>query len=194
MRFVLATENPGKIVEIRKLLSMYGIDIVTRNELGIDLNVEETGTTFFENALIKAKAICGVAGLPAIADDSGLEVEALGGEPGVYTSSFGGEGLNESARCKYLLMKLRNTEHRNAKFVCCIVCAFPDGEIISASGECYGKIAKEPRGTNGFGYDPVFIAEGMGVTMAELDADMKDKISHRGKALDGFVRQILGRA
>jgi len=194
MRFVLASENPGKIVEMRKLLSVPGIEIVSRKELDIDMVVDETGGTFYENALIKAKAICNASRLPAIADDSGLEVDALGGNPGVYTSSFGGEGLDDSERCDFLLDKLRDTEHRNAKFVCYIVCVFPDGEIISSNGECKGVIAKAPRGAGGFGYDPVFIAEGMDATMAELDEEIKNRISHRGKALESFVRIIESKA
>ena len=120
--------------------------------------------------------------------------DALGGNPGVYTSSFGGEGLDDSERCDFLLDKLRDTEHRNAKFVCYIVCVFPDGEIISSNGECKGVIAKAPRGAGGFGYDPVFIGEGMDATMAELDEEIKNRISHRGKALESFVRIIESKA
>lgn len=190
MTYILATANPGKIAEMKKILSGLGIDIKTREDMGIDIDVEETGTTFIENATLKAKAICKASGMPAIADDSGLIVDTLGGAPGVYASSYGGDGLDPKQRYLYLLEKLGNTEQRSAKFVSTIVCAFPGGSIISASGECCGSIAYEPQGTGGFGYDPVFIPDGMDKTMAELTADEKNAISHRGKALREFVKVL----
>jgi len=186
MRFVLATNNPGKIQEMREILPNLGIEFLTRNDIGIDIEIEETGTTFMDNALIKAKTICSLSGLPAIADDSGLIVDALDGAPGVYTSSFGGNGLSSGERCGYLLKKLKNVRRRSAKFVCTIVCAFPDGDVITAQGECCGSIADAPSGSNGFGYDPVFIAEGYEKTMAELTSDEKNALSHRGAALRAF--------
>jgi len=190
MKFILATENPGKIKEMKEILTSMDIDVVTRTEFGIDIEVEETGTTFEENALIKAKAICEAAGLPAIADDSGLCIDALGGAPGVYSSSFGGEGLNDKERCEYLLELLKNTEQRSAKFVSTIVCVFPDGRTVLARGECCGDIAIEPHGDNGFGYDPVFCANGNDITLAQLPAAEKNAISHRGKALREFSRLL----
>jgi len=186
MKFVLASANPGKIKEMREILQDFSIDIITRDELGLDIDVAETGTTFTENAMIKANAICKATSLPAVADDSGLCIDALDGAPGLYTSSFGGENLDSEGRCNYLLEKLQKVEHRSAKFVCTIVCAFPDGSLISAQGECLGKIAMAPRGTSGFGYDPVFIPEGSDLTMAELPPEKKNMISHRGKALREF--------
>ena len=190
MKFVLATANPGKVREMRELLSGLGVEVVTRKELGIDIEVEETGGTFFENAMLKAKAICGASGLPAIADDSGLVVGALGGAPGVYSSSYGGEHLDDAGRCDFLLKNVENVEQRSAKFVCTIVCLFPDGKTISAQGECRGKLAASPRGANGFGYDPIFIPDGKDKTMAELLPEEKNAISHRGKALCEFARQL----
>ena len=190
MRFVLATANPGKIQEMREILTELGIEFVTREELGIDLEIEETGSTFRENALLKAKAICDITGLPAISDDSGLMVDALDGEPGVNSSSFGGEELDGKQRYEYLLERLRGVEQRNAKFVCTIVCAFPDGRILTAEGECPGNIAASPRGSNGFGYDPVFFARGKSKTMAELSQEEKNSLSHRGKALRSFARLL----
>jgi len=191
VKFILATANPGKIREMREILPGFGIEFISRKDMGIDIEVEETGTTFYENALIKAKAICALSGLPAIADDSGLIVEALGGAPGVYTSSFGGEKLSDSERCDYLIKKLNDTKQRNARFVCTIVCVFPGGEIISAQGECRGKIAYKPAGLGGFGYDPIFIADGFSKTMAELSPDDKNKTSHRGAALREFAQLLL---
>ena len=186
MKLVLATANKGKISEMQDILSGMGIKIVTRKDLGIELEVEETGTTFLENATLKAEAICKVSGLPAIADDSGLVVDALNGEPGVYSSSYGGPELDDRQRCEFLLGKLRNVEQRNAKFVCNIVCVFPDGFVLESAGECRGAISAEPRGSNGFGYDPVFLVHGYDRTLAELSPDEKNEVSHRGKALRGF--------
>ena len=187
MIFVLATNNPGKIREMQEILPEFGIKFVTRKEVGIDIEIDETGSTFLENATLKAKAICSLSGLASIADDSGLMIDALDGAPGVYTSSFGGEGLSDSERCDYLLQQLKDKKQRNAKFVSTIVCAFPDGEVISAYGECCGKIADAPTGSGGFGYDPVFIAEGFCKTMAELTPDEKNTVSHRGAALRKFA-------
>jgi len=186
VKYVLATANPGKVSEMREVLSKLGIEVITRDDLGIDIDVEETGTTFLENAKLKAKAICAASGLPSVADDSGLVVDALDGKPGVYTSSYGGEGLTPKERCEYLLSNMKNFEHRRAKFVCVIVCAFPDGKLITANGECHGCIVSEPRGSGGFGYDPVFQPDGKDRTMAELAPGEKNAISHRGIALKRF--------
>jgi len=190
MKFVLATANPGKIREMREVLSEFDIELVTREDLGINLDVDETGSTFSENAWLKAKAICEASGLPAIADDSGLMIDALDGGPGVYTSSFGGAELDNRQRCAFLLEKMRGVEHRSAKFVCTIVCLFPDGRAITAEGECPGEIADSLRGGEGFGYDPVFLARGSNKTMAELTPEDKHRLSHRGKALRKFA-QVL---
>jgi len=190
MKYVLATANPGKVTEMREILSGLGIDIITRNDLGIDIDIEETGSTFFENARIKAEAICAASGMPAIADDSGLCVDALNDEPGVYSSSYGGAELSADERCAYLLGKMENMEQRHAKFVCVIVCVFPDGNMLFASGECCGTIVTEPKGSGGFGYDPVFLPDGKSKTMAELSGSEKNLISHRGKALNEFSKLL----
>jgi len=186
--FVLATANSGKITEMRKLLSGLDIKILTRDDVGISFDVEETGTTFLENAAIKAQAISVASSLPAIADDSGLVVDSLNGEPGLYSSSYGGVKLTNHERCIYLLSKMKNMEHRTAKFVCTIVCAFPSGDILSATGQCNGTILTKPQGTCGFGYDPVFRPEGMEKSMAELTVKEKNNISHRGIALREFMK------
>ena len=190
MRFVLATANLGKIGEMREVLAGLGVEVMSRDELGIDIVVEETGLTFYDNALLKAEAICKASGLPAIADDSGLIVDVLGGGPGLYTSSYGGESLNDRERCDYLLRNMEGMEQRRAKFVSTIVCAYPDGTVIHAYGECVGEITPAPRGENGFGYDPVFIAEGRDKTMAELSNEEKNLLSHRGKALREFAEKL----
>jgi len=193
MTFVLSTANPGKIHEMREILSELDIEFVTRHDLGINEDIAETGVTFKENALIKAEAICKATGMPSIADDSGLMVDALGGAPGVYTSTFGGDGLSDSERCECLLQKMANEEHRCAKFVCTIVCVFPDGDFLMAEGECHGIITTAPRGTGGFGYDPIFQADGKTGTMAELPPEEKNRISHRGLALREFAMLVRKR-
>jgi len=175
---------------MRDILNGSGIEIATREELGIDIEVEETGATFLENALLKARAICEASGLPAIADDSGLVVDALNGEPGVYSSTYGGDGLDAGKRFEYLLHKMRGIERRSAKFVCTIVCAFPDGSIIKAEGVCRGTITSSPRGSGGFGYDPVFLVHGTDKTMAELTSAEKNRLSHRGQALRRFLASL----
>jgi len=190
MKYVLATANPGKIAEMREILSELRIDTFTRTDLGIDLDVEETGSTFFENAKIKAEAICSATGMPAIADDSGICVDALGGDPGVYSSSYGGAELSANERCAFLLHKMENVKQRNAIFVSVIVCMFPDGYQLTAAGECTGTIAEEAKGTRGFGYDPVFIPDGKDKTMAELTAGEKNALSHRKKALTEFSKLL----
>jgi len=190
MKFALATANPGKIREIREILSGFDVELASREDLGVCFEVEETGSTFYENALIKAKAISEATGLPAIADDSGLVVDALGGEPGLYSSSYGGEGRSGDERYLYLLEKMKDKRQRSAKFVCTIVCAFPDGRVVSAEGECPGHIAEAPRGSGGFGYDPVFLVGDTDTTMAELSQEEKNKVSHRGAALRNFAKRL----
>ncbi|MCL2408538.1 MAG: XTP/dITP diphosphatase [Oscillospiraceae bacterium] len=187
MKFVLATANKSKIREMREILAELSIEVVSQAEVGLALEVEETGTTFMENALLKAEAVCKASGLPAIADDSGIVVDALGGAPGVYSSEYGGEGLTDSERAALLLKNMEKSEQRTAKFVSIIVCVFPDGEILSAEGECQGEILHEPRGSGGFGYDPVFLVTGTGKSMAELSLEEKNAVSHRGVAIRELV-------
>ena len=186
MKYVLATANQGKIKELGKILSQLDIEYFTRKDLDINIEVDESGFTFLENSTLKADAIAAASGMPAIADDSGLIVDSLGGEPGLFSSSYGGEELTDSGRCMYLLGKMENIEQRRARFVCTIVCSYPDGKHITATGECHGEITTKPRGSDGFGFDPVFLPEGKDRTMAELTIDEKNEISHRGKAMREF--------
>ncbi|MCL2365656.1 MAG: XTP/dITP diphosphatase [Oscillospiraceae bacterium] len=187
MTFVLATANPGKVIEMKEILSGLDFDVVTRADMGIEIEVEETGQTFFDNAMLKARAISQATGLPAIADDSGLMVCALNDEPGVYSSTYGGAELTDTERCAYLLEHMKDQKQKSAKFVCTIVCFFPDDTYISCEGTCSGEIIAAPRGENGFGYDPVFLVSDTDKTMAELSSDEKNKISHRGEALRKFA-------
>lgn len=190
MKFVLATHNPGKLKEMSAILSGLGVEVVSPADLGIDLEVEETGTTFAENAMLKAKAICAAANLPAIADDSGLCVDALNGGPGVYSARYGGEGLDDRGRTALLLQNMRGQTTRAAHFACAIACAFPNGDTLTAEGRCDGAIAFAPMGEGGFGYDPVFLVPEKAKTFSQLTAEEKNAISHRGRALAAFAEKL----
>ena len=187
MKFVLASKNPDKLKEMREIMDQLGIEVVSEAEAGVDVEVEETGSTFEENAALKAKAVCRASGLPAIADDSGLCVTALGGGPGVYSARYGGPGADSK---RLVLENLRGQTDRTAKFVCCVCCIFPDGGGIGARGECEGMIAYAPRGEGGFGYDPIFLVPGMKKTFAQMTPEEKNAISHRGKALAAFQEKL----
>ncbi len=189
-KFVLATHNPGKLAEMRSILSKLGVEVVGPSEAGVEVDVEETGTTFAENAMLKAKAICAAAGLPAIADDSGLCVDALNGGPGVYSARYGGEELDDRGRCMLLLRGMRGQTTRAAHFSCAVACAFPNGDTLTAEGRCDGAIAFAPLGDGGFGYDPVFLVPGKGKTFGQLSAEEKSAISHRGRALASFAEKL----
>ena len=152
----------------------------------MDVEVEETGTTFEENSLLKAKAVMEASGLPAIADDSGLCVDALGGAPGVYSARYGGEGLDDVQRYQLLLENMKGQMPRTARFVSVITCCFPNGDVLSARGECEGSVAFAPMGEGGFGYDPIFFVPGLKKTFSQLTPEEKNAISHRGKALEAF--------
>ena len=193
MKVVLASRNPHKLVEIKQITDKFGFDLILQSELGVDIDVEETGTTFEENSLIKARAVMEATGLPALADDSGIAVDALNGEPGVYSARYGfDESLDDWGR---MMLLLRNTEHvpdgqRQAKFVCVISFVTPEGKIIQARGEIHGELTREPRGENGFGYDPIFYYPPFGQTTAEIPAEQKNQVSHRGNALRIFYEKL----
>lgn len=188
-KIIAATKNKNKIKEFKEILPDY--DIITQEEAGIDIDVEETGTTFMENARLKAMAIFEKTGIPALADDSGLEVFSLGGEPGIYSARYGGEGLDDKGRLNLLLEKMSDVEDelRGAQFVCSI-CFVTSDKVYEAEGKCEGVITREARGENGFGYDPIFYVEEMGKTNAEMTSDEKNSISHRGKALRNLAEML----
>ena len=190
MKAVLASHNKKKMAEMRAILSELGVEILSQADVGVDIEPEETGTTFEENALIKAEAIMQATGLPAIADDSGLVVDALNGEPGVYSARYGGEGLDDTGRWQLLLKNMEGKENRACRFVSVICCAFPDGSQLMTRGECHGVVAEGPRGEGGFGYDPVFWLPEKGKSMAELSPEEKNSISHRGNALRVFKEEL----
>ena len=190
MKLVLASKNPKKLKEMNEILSGMGVEVCLQADVGIDIDVEETGTTFEENSLLKARAVMEASGLPAIADDSGLCVDALNGAPGVYSARYGGEGLDDAGRYRLLLSSMPAGKPRTAKFVSVITCCFPNGDVLTARGECPGTIAFAPMGEGGFGYDPVFFLPKLKKTFAQLSAEEKNAISHRGKALEAFQAKL----
>ena len=189
MKLVLASKNRHKLIEMQTILGELGLEVVLESEVGVDVDVEETGTTFEENALLKAKTVMEASGMAAIADDSGLEVDALNGAPGVYSARYGNKN-SDAERTAFLLENMRDVpaEQRTARFVSAIACALPDGRVVAARGTCEGTILFETRGDNGFGYDPVFYVPELGMTFAEADGAQKNAISHRGNALKKFVQ------
>ena len=190
MKVILASQNQHKLVELSTILSQLGFEIALESEYGLHVDVDETGTTFEENSLLKAEAVMKASGLPVLADDSGLMVDALDGAPGVYSARYGHKS-SDAERIAYLLENLKDVpaERRTAKFVCVITCLWPDGRRIVARGECPGQILFAPKGTGGFGYDPVFYLPELGMTYAELPSEQKNAISHRARALQEFCRK-----
>ena len=193
-RLLLATNNKGKVREYRSLLQSLPFDLVTLAEVGVTADVEEVGETLEENARLKATALAAQSEMLSLADDSGLEVDALGGEPGRLSARYAGEGASDRDRVNYLLSKLEGVpwEERSARFRCVIAVAVPDGQVELCSGECRGVIALEPKGEQGFGYDPIFYLPELDKTMAELPLEVKNEVSHRGKAARK-VPQVLKR-
>jgi XTP/dITP diphosphohydrolase len=183
-RLLLATTNRGKAAEYVSLLKGLDMELLTLDQAGISQEAEENYSTFEENARSKAVFYSALSGLVTLADDSGLEVEALGGEPGVRSSRYAGENASDAERVNFLLEKLKGVpcELRNARFRCVIAIAEPGGKVETVSGECRGRIALEPRGQNGFGYDPVFYLSEYDKTIAEISHELKNEISHRGRA------------
>lgn len=190
MKLVLASKNRKKLEEMQEILSTLGVEVVLEADVGADVEVEETGATFEENAELKAVAVMQATGLPAIADDSGLCVDALNGAPGVYSARYGGDDLDDSARWKLLFNAMRGQVDRRCGFVSCICCAFPNGDKLTTRGECRGTLAYAPKGENGFGYDPIFFVPELKRTFAQLEPEEKNEISHRGKALREFQEKL----
>ena len=193
MKVVMASNNAHKIAELRAILSAYGLDVVSQREAGVHVEPEETGTTFEENSRIKAVAVMQACGLPAVADDSGLMVDALNGEPGVYSARYGGpDCISDSDRINYLLKKLENVPEgkRTAKFVSVVTLVTPDGKEIVARGECEGRILREYRGEGGFGYDPLFLSADFDKTFAEATMDEKNAVSHRARAIKNLLKLL----
>ncbi len=189
MKIIAATKNKNKLREFGEILK--GFEIISQEDAGVDIDVEETGTTFEENSYLKAKAIYDITGITTIADDSGLCVDVLDGEPGVYSARYGGEGYDDKGRVQLLLKNMKDVpdEKRTARFVCVITLVGNEG-TITARGECEGRIDYDPKGENGFGYDPVFYVDRFEKTLAEVTPEEKNSISHRGKALKIFAEKL----
>jgi XTP/dITP diphosphohydrolase len=193
---LIATNNKGKILEIKDILADLEISLLTPADLGLALEVAEDGHTYAENAARKAAAFAAASGLPSLADDSGLEVDALGGRPGLHSNRFGPQPSTEASRRRYLLEQLQGKPRPwTARFRATIAIAVPGREVRFAAGECEGEIIPIERGTGGFGYDPLFLLPDLGKTMAELDAKNKNRLSHRARALQNAIpvlKEILG--
>ena len=193
MKVVLASKNKHKLVEISQITEKFGFELILQSELGVDIEVEENGSTFEENSFIKAEAVMKATGLPALADDSGIAVDALNGEPGIYSARYGfDDTLDDWGR---LCLLLKNTEcvpdgQRQAKFVAVITMVTPEGQTIQARGEIHGELLREARGENGFGYDPIFYYPPYGKTTAEMSPEEKNQVSHRANALKVFYDKL----
>ena len=192
MTFLAATNNRWKYQEIQRILAPLGHRILSLQQANVCINIEETAKTFAGNAEMKAVAVCRAANMPAIADDSGLEVDALDGAPGIYSARFAGPGASDKDRVNKLLKMMKSVpeQKRTARFVCAICCVFPDGRVIKTSGVCEGYIAQRAHKAGGFGYDPVFIEKQSGIPFSELAEAEKDEVSHRGKALRALVEKL----
>ena len=193
MKVVLASKNPHKLVEISQITEKFGMELVLESQLGVDIDVEETGSTFEENSFLKAEAVMTATGLPALADDSGICVDALGGEPGIYSARYGfDDSLDDFGRLQLLL---KNTEQvpdgqRQAQFVCVITFVTPDGKVIQARGEVHGELLRAPAGEGGFGYDPIFYYPPFGKSLAQVSPAEKNSVSHRANALKVFYEKL----
>ncbi len=197
MKAVIATKNRGKLKELQNLLADFDLQIVPLDQFDNIGEIEEDGVTFFDNAMKKARTVAERTGLMAIADDSGLEVEALNGRPGVFSARYAGEKASDQENYLKLLQEMKDVpdDKRDAQFRCVIVAYRPDGKWVSAEGICRGRITHAPKGNQGFGYDPIFIPEGDSRTMAQLTQEEKNRISHRGKALLELrekIKQLMG--
>ena len=193
MKVVLASKNPHKLVEISQITEKFGMELVLESQLGVDIDVEETGSTFEENSFLKAEAVMKATGLPALADDSGICVDALGGEPGIYSARYGfDDSLDDFGRLQLLLKNTENVPdgQRQAKFVCVITMVTPEGQTIQARGEIHGELLRAPAGENGFGYDPIFYYPPAGMTTAQMAPEEKNKVSHRANALRVFYDKL----
>lgn len=191
-RIIFATGNEGKMREVRMILADLGYEILSLKDIGYDKEIIENGKTFEENALIKARTIANERNEIVLADDSGLEVDYMDKQPGIYSARFLGEDTSYRIKNQYIIDQLKDAkpEERTARFVCAIACAFPDGRTITTRGTIEGYIGYEERGENGFGYDPIFMVPEFNCTTSELDLEQKNKISHRGKALEAMKKLI----
>lgn len=196
MKIIVATTNEGKMKEFRKLLASENVEVLSMKEAGIDIDIDENGTTFEENAAIKAKTVCAVANTICLADDSGLVIDYLGGEPGIYSARYLGHDTPYEEKNRIIIERLKGIEEekRTARFVCAVAAALPNGTVMTVTDTMEGQIADKPAGCGGFGYDPIFFYPPKGITSAEMTPDEKNAVSHRGKALrrmNAFLREEI---
>ena len=190
MKLAIATNNAHKLQEIRTILSGQFDELLSLKDLGIDVDVEETGTTLEENALLKARTIQAICHIPTLADDTGLMVDALGGAPGVYSARYAGEEHNDASNRALLLKNLQNEQNRNAHFATVIAIVYPSGDFITSKGRVEGEILREERGNEGFGYDSLFYSYELKKTFAEASQEEKNSVSHRGRALRAMLEKL----
>ena len=190
MKLIIASNNAHKLTEMKAILAPFFDDVQSMREAGIEHETVEDGQTFMENALKKARELAEISGCCAIADDSGLCVDVLGGAPGIYSARFSGVHGDDKANNRLLLQKLEGVQDRGAHYTCAIALVWPDGKTVTAEDYLYGEIAHDERGSNGFGYDPLFLLPELGLRTAEISAEEKNRISHRGKALRQLVEKL----
>ena len=191
LKLVLASQNKHKLEEFSRIMKPLGIEVISQKDAGVDVDPDENGTTFAQNAMIKAKAVFEKCGAAVVADDSGICVDALGGEPGIYSARYGGDtSMTDNDRLELLLKNMKDVPDgkRGAHFACAIACIMPNGDEIVTEKHCYGTIAHEKSGDGGFGYDPIFLVDGK--SFADIPGEEKDKISHRGQALRDFAEKL----
>lgn len=189
-RIIAATKNKGKICEIQSILGRLGFDVISQADANIDVDIEETGKTFEQNALIKARAVAMMCDDVVLADDSGLCIDALDGAPGVYSARYAGEDASDSDRMRKVLDEMKDANDRKARFVCVVAMIFPDGRELTCEGETKGVITREPRGDGGFGYDPIFFSDELKKTFGEATQQEKDVVSHRAHALENLCSRL----
>ena len=190
MKIIAATQNKGKIKEIQEIFGKLGFEVISQKDAGVDIDVEETGKTFAENAELKARAIYDLCKEAVIADDSGLCIDALNGAPGVYSARYAGENATDADKINKILDEMKNITNRSAQFISSLVMILPDGRIFHACGEVKGKILEECSGSNGFGYDPIFFSDELQKSFGIATEAEKNSISHRAKALENLYKQI----
>ncbi len=190
MKIILATKNNGKVKEMAEILSPYNISVISQKDAEIDVDVEETGMSFEENAEIKARAVSMLCDYPVLADDSGLCIDYLGGKPGIYSARYGGEDLPYPEKIKGILTQMKDADDRSARFECSMVLIFPDGSKLASTGEVLGHILHEPKGTGGFGYDSIFYSTEIEKSFGEATDEEKNRVSHRGRALEKLCEKL----
>ena len=190
MKIIAATKNRGKIAEFQKILGKLDFEVISQADAGINVEIVENGSTFAENALLKARAVALLCDDPVLADDSGLCVDALGGKPGIYSARYAGEDATDEEKMEKILREMEGETHREARFISAIALILPDGSEITAEGVVEGHITESPAGTGGFGYDPIFYCDELQKTFGESDDDEKNKVSHRGRALEALYQKI----